>query len=64
MKLILENIGGGIYCYFETEKHFKAVQKNRTTTRLENPKYILDNECNLGSSLPPNTHMVFDLKKN
>lgn len=63
MKLILENIGGHLFCYFETNKHYKTVQKNRTTKRLANPKAILDEQCDLSYSLPKDTHMVFNVKK-
>jgi hypothetical protein len=62
MKLILENISGSFYAYVETEKHYKRVDRYRKTTRIVNPKFVLDNECNISDSLPTNSYMVFNLK--
>lgn len=62
MKLILENIKGELYAYFETEKHHNKVERRRNTTRVVNTKFTLDNECYLLDSLPDDSHMVFNLK--
>jgi len=62
MKLILENKDGELYAYVETEKHHRKVECKRNTTRVVNPKFVLDNDCYLFDSLPDNSHMVFNLK--
>lgn len=62
MKLILENKDGELYAYIETEKHYKKVEPYRKTARIVNPKFVLDNECNISESLPTNSYMVFNLK--
>lgn len=65
MKLILQRTDFSIYAYFETEKHFTKVEKERLkeSKRLNNPHKILGEECDLEFSLPAASHMVIDVKK-
>jgi hypothetical protein len=59
MKLIIEKLGGAVYAYTETEKHFKRVEPGRGTERLDPSK--LGIECNLHQY--DDFHMVFEVKK-
>jgi len=62
MKLIIEkDIDGIVYCYQETEKHFKSVEKERSDSLTKLPAKVLDNECNLDSVME-GSYFVFDIR--
>jgi hypothetical protein len=59
MKLVVSNINGSTYAYFESEKHHKVVEPKRGGQRLDPEK--LDHECDL--SAYRNSYFVIDVKK-
>jgi hypothetical protein len=59
VRLIIEKIEGEVFAYREDEDHFKVVEEQRDTPRVD-PE-ALDFECDL--SLYDDFHMVFRVKK-
>ena len=60
MKLIVQNIDGDTYAFYESERVFKRNEKNRGGLRLD-PAKVLPHECTLGKF--PNSYFVFNVKK-
>jgi len=61
MKLIIENSQNMIFVYFETEKHFKKVEKHRSTSLKRISASSLIHECKLDI----NSYVVIDdIRKN
>lgn len=60
MKLIVQNLDGDTFAYFESEKHHKTIEPKRGGLRLDAHK-TLPNECSLGAY--PNSYFVIDVKK-
>jgi hypothetical protein len=59
MKLIIQNIGGSTYAYFEDKGHHKVVEKRRGGKLLD--PLMLNHECDL--SAYPDSYFVIDVKK-
>jgi len=60
MKLIVQNLDGEIYAYYEDERHHKRIEPKRGGLRLD-PNKTLPNECSLAAY--PNSYFVFDVKR-
>lgn len=63
MKLVLEKRDGEVYCYRESEKHHRKVERSRLIAKLTRIHPVsLDGECNL-DHYGDNWYMVFELKE-
>lgn len=60
MKLIVQNIGGTVYAYYEDEKHHKRIEPKRGGRRLD-PSEKLPHECDMNAY--EDSYFVFDVKR-
>jgi len=63
MKLIVENLDGEFYCYMESEKHHRKVERQRLIKKLTRiHPTSLNGECAL-EKYGSNFYIVFDLDR-